>query len=106
MKFSTQKFNILYIFEQIIKTTTAGILFLIINKLFEQHLGVSKTCNLFPSGEICSVSGFALLLKEEPCPLKPSKGFLNIQLLFLAALFFSNTKKEMLQNKVQITPKK
>jgi len=40
--------------------------------LFQKH---AKLCpNL---AKACSVSGFALLLKEEPCPLKPSKGFLN-----------------------------
>jgi len=38
-----------------------------------------KNTQTFPRREKgCSVSGFALLPEEEPCPLKPSNGFFNI----------------------------
>jgi len=40
--------------------------------------GILKTRSLFPGVEKpARFSGFALLLVEEPCPLKPSNGFLN-----------------------------
>jgi len=37
--------------------------------LFQKHASFS------PARKICSVSGFALLLKEEPCPLSLQKVF-------------------------------
>jgi len=48
------------------------------SKTLGSRMGYFKNTQAFPQlRKICSVSGFALLLKEEPCPLKPSKGFLN-----------------------------
>jgi len=47
------------------------------NKLIGQDRYFKNT-QAFPRRvKACSVSGFALLLQEEPCPLKPSNGFLN-----------------------------
>ena len=41
---------------------------------------LKKTLKAFPSGEMLAQSfkALALLLKEEPCPLKPSNGFLKL----------------------------
>jgi len=62
----------------------------------EQHLDVSKTRKLFPN---LGKSAQVLRLRSPPegaaVPAQPSKGFLNIQLLFLAALlFFPSTKED------------
>ncbi|MCL5071820.1 MAG: hypothetical protein M1308_13155, partial [Actinobacteria bacterium] len=49
-----------------------------IKENFKSHDGYFKNTQAFPQRvKASSVSGFALLPEEEPCPLKPSNGFLN-----------------------------
>ena len=48
---------------------------------------LKKTRKLFPAWKACSVSGYALLLKEEPCPLRLQMVFLSNYVLALKVLF-------------------
>jgi len=81
-------------FHQLFKPDLEAFLFSYSNKLLEQHLDVSKTRKLFPSEE--NLLCFRLRSPPEggTMPAQPSKGFLNIQLLFLAALFISDKKED------------